>query len=439
MLSFVFTFDRKENSNKNLFEQRSTHVLYHLELYRQLQNQESDCYKKVTAELLEGCYSLNLNSVQHIQYAIKLALCELSLAQLKIPIECHSTDARNLKNCVRKLSYSPQTWTSYSGYFRDVAKNFEILYQQQKHLIEWQQQEIALLDQLRGSQSRLIDQLEHIRAAHLKSANQIQSIFESLVLLEDQADLIVSKYNQVITHQVQSASLQLKELSLQHQIELDRMANLITSSLEAADRQLWTIIRGMTQVTENVEKTVQLQTIYFEDWSKIMSSINSQLSEALNHTSSINDRITLINEHVSWFSSLLISPKQWAHIVVSNLKDGALATLSYAIVFYNLYRSMSVTFWKRIALAIFTTTGKYDLGLFETHWSKLVVALIQFVLVQYFPVIKRYRSDLRQPTYFHPEAVISASTPVSAPVYHFQSYYPPYSLDHEFALKNEME
>ncbi|KAI8327940.1 Tht1-like nuclear fusion protein-domain-containing protein [Choanephora cucurbitarum] len=393
MLSFVFTFDKKENKFTVPLSREKIVVDHGLELYRQLQNQESDCYKKVTTELLEGCHSLNLNSTQHIRYAIRLTLCELSLAQLKIPIECHSTDAHNLKYCVRKLSYSPQTWTSYSGYFRDVvmicfairyplekeilenlhfnitlnqAKNFEILYQQQKHLIEWQQQEIALLDQLRGSQSRLIDQLEHIRVTHLKSANQIQSIFESLVLLEDQADLIVSKYDQVITHQVQLASLQLKELSLQHQIELDRMANLITSSLEAADRQLWTIVRGMTQVAENVEKTVRLQTIYFEDWNKIMSSINSQLSEALNYTSSINDRITLINEHVSWFSSLLTNPMQWVHIVVSNLQDGMFATLSYAIVFYNLYRSISFTFWKRIVLAIFTTTGNLLLHLRQT-------------------------------------------------------------------------
>ncbi|CAO3643587.1 unnamed protein product [Mucor fragilis] len=106
-------------------------VLDHgLELYRNLQQHESDCFRKVTLMLSDGCGSLaNLDSIQSMTYAILLTLCELSTAAVPIPHACRAVQSQSahvspetITHCALTLSKTPQTWTSYSGYHRDVGK-----------------------------------------------------------------------------------------------------------------------------------------------------------------------------------------------------------------------------------------------------------------------------------------------------------------------------
>ncbi|KAI8334882.1 hypothetical protein BD560DRAFT_428623 [Blakeslea trispora] len=394
MQSFIYTllaYDIKENSKYlichskkdnsscyppvSLYRERIV-VDHGLELYKQLHHQESDCYKRVSTELSQGCASLELDSAQHIEYAIKLTLCELSLAQLKIPTECHSVSKNSpkLRHCVRKLSHSPQTWTSYSVMIcfairypleKDIlekwhinmtfnqAKNFDILNKQQQHLIQWQHQELALLDQLRNSQNRLIDQLEQIRSTHLKSANQIQSIFETLVLLQDQADLMVHRYHQVMNHQVETTSHQLNELSLQHQLEIDRMANAMASTLAEADRRLLTLVHSLVQALEHLDQNKQLQAVYFEDWKTMVQLVNSSLSELTHHASHLNQSLSLIDAHISVFTW----PFQWIQMATRDMRQTALTTLWYGILSCNFYRVMPSVFWKRILFTCLTIEG----------------------------------------------------------------------------------
>jgi hypothetical protein len=135
------------------------------------------------------------------------------------------------------------------------AKNFDILAQQQAYLISWRQEEVNTLDQLKGSQAQLLNQIELVRGMHLKTANQIQSIFDTLVLLQNQTELVMVKYNQMVQYQVQEMTNQLNQLALRQEVEFGHILNNVFSGLEIVDRRLADMIIAQQQVIENWNET----------------------------------------------------------------------------------------------------------------------------------------------------------------------------------------
>lgn len=141
-----------------------THYIWITELYRKLQNHENDCFKRVTLKLIHGCNSLNFDNTQHMEckshcikwmyYTVtndiffcffkkkKMRSCWLcvswnllvSIYHLNVSVspptmttQLNSAFSKwlypyyritNFNVSSRKLSISPQTWTSYSGMYR---------------------------------------------------------------------------------------------------------------------------------------------------------------------------------------------------------------------------------------------------------------------------------------------------------------------------------
>ncbi|EXX55175.1 hypothetical protein RirG_227710 [Rhizophagus irregularis DAOM 197198w] len=79
-----------------------------------------DCFKEATTTLKNGCKNVNLSNNDKIQYAIRLAKCELATANLAFPMECDDID-HDVGKCIESISRIPQFWTTYSGYFREVC------------------------------------------------------------------------------------------------------------------------------------------------------------------------------------------------------------------------------------------------------------------------------------------------------------------------------
>ncbi|KAI9486610.1 MAG: hypothetical protein EXX96DRAFT_48133 [Benjaminiella poitrasii] len=57
----------KEQENKISLLKEKIVIDHGLELYKNLQNQESDCFKKVTLKLIQGCNSLNIDSIENME------------------------------------------------------------------------------------------------------------------------------------------------------------------------------------------------------------------------------------------------------------------------------------------------------------------------------------------------------------------------------------
>ncbi|KDQ22249.1 hypothetical protein PLEOSDRAFT_1109370 [Pleurotus ostreatus PC15] len=97
---------------------------------------KSDCFRRATGLIRASCSQLDMLEDERVKAAIMMTLCELSTARHhSLPMECsafaptqdlgrftgkHREQSQG--SCVDALSRSAQSWSSYSGYLRDVPQ-----------------------------------------------------------------------------------------------------------------------------------------------------------------------------------------------------------------------------------------------------------------------------------------------------------------------------
>lgn len=132
-------------------------------------------------------------------------------------------------------------------------KNFNILQQQQEYLIHWRNEEFKTLGKLKESQVEMLNQMDVIKGIHIKSEDQIQEIFTSLISLQNQTQTVIHKYNQLIQHHVNEMQEQLNQLVKRQEYELDSVVGTVLHGLQAIDR--------------NIDEMVKIQHEALENWS----------------------------------------------------------------------------------------------------------------------------------------------------------------------------
>lgn len=312
-----------------------------LELYRSLQNHESDCFRAATVALHDGCNSLSYDSVENMEYALMLTFCELGSAKWKLPKVCFeisedfSKATRNkVKQCVKRLSDTPQTWTSYSGYFRDVflmcfairypmekeildqvhrnitanqARNFDILQEQQEFLIKWRNEEFKTLGKMNTTQQTLLDQMEKIRGAHAKSADQIQLIFDALVLLQNQTEAVIFTYNNMVKYHVGEVQNQLNQLVNRQEFEVDYVMGTIVDGLQRINTNIGEMITIQQEALQSWSHSKDIQKEYLEAWTgsiiDVNRDLNNFLNESLTNVKTLHDNISSVHQQIKVFTS----------------------------------------------------------------------------------------------------------------------------------------
>ncbi|KAK7046755.1 hypothetical protein R3P38DRAFT_2875664 [Favolaschia claudopus] len=90
-----------------------------------------DCFRRVAANIRLRCSELEMNEEERVTAAISMTLCELATAtHHSLPLECASFTVDSMQDittrsrgeCVDALSRSAQSWSSYSGYLREVPQ-----------------------------------------------------------------------------------------------------------------------------------------------------------------------------------------------------------------------------------------------------------------------------------------------------------------------------
>ncbi|ODV81784.1 Tht1-like nuclear fusion protein, partial [Suhomyces tanzawaensis NRRL Y-17324] len=82
----------------------------------------SVCVQKSLQPILPACLSQGIESLDpnlRKILAIKLALCEFQNAGILYPSACNHLD-EELELCIENLEKSPQYWTTFSGYYREI-------------------------------------------------------------------------------------------------------------------------------------------------------------------------------------------------------------------------------------------------------------------------------------------------------------------------------
>lgn len=82
-------------------------------------NWRNDCAKKALEPIINQCAEgiETITPIQQKLTAIQLSICEFENAEISYPSECRS---QNLDTCILLLEKSPQYWTTFSGYYREI-------------------------------------------------------------------------------------------------------------------------------------------------------------------------------------------------------------------------------------------------------------------------------------------------------------------------------
>lgn len=83
------------------------------------ENWRNDCAKKALEPIINQCAEgiEKITPIQQKLIAIQLSICEFENAEISYPSECRS---QNLDTCILLLEKSPQYWTTFSGYYREI-------------------------------------------------------------------------------------------------------------------------------------------------------------------------------------------------------------------------------------------------------------------------------------------------------------------------------
>ncbi|CAO3630689.1 unnamed protein product [Cunninghamella echinulata] len=272
-----------------------------LNILKELQLKEKDCFKKSILELENGCEQVLNDEQIQTQYALSLTLCELSMAQLPIPMDCYwKNSITSLYSCINKLSMIPQTWTTYSGYFRNVisicfalrypiekkllqhikenltfhqVKNYEILLQQQDDFILWKDNEQSMLNSIQQQQTDLWNEL------NLLQDNFYEEMYDLLSIIRESKQKSIDSY---LHHQL------IMNIS---QSSFDQLLYKLYNSLQLVDKNI-----GLINTKMIMSSTLQNKTIFWwknwqdeqnktaQQWQETIKTTNQSLFHLFNHT-----------------------------------------------------------------------------------------------------------------------------------------------------------
>ncbi|CAO3643492.1 unnamed protein product [Cunninghamella blakesleeana] len=220
-----------------------------LTILKELQLKETNCFKKVILELKQGCEQVLENEQIQTQYALALTLCELSIAQIPIPLDCYLKDSFSTESkCINKLSMLPQTWTTYSGYFRNVISicfalrcpmekkllqqmkenltlhlinNYDVLLKKQDDFILWKNNEQSMLNSIQQEQMELWNELTLLQDHFYEEIHDVLSI-------------------------IRESKRELNDSYIYHQL-------LMNNSQQSIDHLLFNLYKSLQLVSENIE------------------------------------------------------------------------------------------------------------------------------------------------------------------------------------------
>ncbi|CAJ0830858.1 14504_t:CDS:10 [Entrophospora sp. SA101] len=298
-----------DNSERLLFTNDNEYLSVSLAKFEK----KSDCFKKAIGNLKHGCREINLSETIKIQFAIHLTKCEIATANLLVPMECQDFDREIGNNevgkCVESLSRTPQLWTSYSGYFREVFHicfavrysvekdlleelhrnitknqlfNYKILRNQQSEMIELRKEELKRLKMLEKFQSDILKNVNEIEQLSIDTESFKGNLNNSRIIIQD-----ILKYLFEFIEEFKTFQTNVKETF---------------KEFDAINNQQLEIINNVMEQEENLEKinVAKFQEISTQENQEFMKQLHQTLNESklnlLTFLNSTQNEIKLFNE-----------------------------------------------------------------------------------------------------------------------------------------------
>ncbi|KAK6539028.1 hypothetical protein TWF694_010575 [Orbilia ellipsospora] len=307
-----------------LFSSHRYHKGYEesLALITSLNLPPSCLYSSLTESIISKCSSSPnfLNGEEKTYFATKLAICELSSANVDYPRDCRSDiqSPRDIQRCIRKLENRPQWWTSWSNCIQSVGVLCQAVREEAErdNLLKLHRNltilHYQLENQLATSLKILSTDLEHADGASNTIKSKLSSLIQEFESLMDRTISPVDKRLQNLRGVTESIS----QLQTSHAIKLAEQ-NVVLS--ERADAQRSSVEKTGEIIEQILETTILLETklnarIKLDEESRLEYLEQMQIaikSSATNTLDSIKESMksldTLSNQAASAIESLLDS------------------------------------------------------------------------------------------------------------------------------------
>lgn len=143
------------------------------------------------------------------------------------------------------------------------VKNFNILSSQQRYLIQWREEEFKRLDKLKESQLNIFEHVEKTSMYYQRMAHQVELLFETLVLLQNQTELSILQYNDMVSRHVEQVQMLLQDSFLYQAMKIDEtLDSLLTKS---------------NTLNQHVERILLLQEQTVQSWN-LLTKVNISTS-----------------------------------------------------------------------------------------------------------------------------------------------------------------
>ncbi|KIO27824.1 hypothetical protein M407DRAFT_22996 [Tulasnella calospora MUT 4182] len=256
--------------------ERISHLINRLRSFAERPS-TSDCFKRSASALKAKCGGeLESDEGERVRMAISMTLCELeTAAHAAIPLECldfsHGANIRTSENqsatqavCVAALSRSPQHWSSYSGYLRDVPQlcfAFRRLNDiDTAHLIQRNTsiEALNLLILLRGREE-----------TESKRQQQVKSTMDAMEIMQRALQSSVDRVREAPQEALVEAGGMISQLFGQYSVRLDELHNALVLQLQQSHKLvIGELHQAMMSTVEKHSETIAIALKTAEDHSR---------------------------------------------------------------------------------------------------------------------------------------------------------------------------
>ncbi|KAK7018974.1 hypothetical protein R3P38DRAFT_2979840 [Favolaschia claudopus] len=276
-----------------------------------------DCFRRVAANIRLRCSELEMNEEERVTAAISMTLCELATAtHHSLPLECASftvdskqdPTVRGRGECVDALSRSAQSWSSYSGYLREVPQLCFAFRRWNDIDAASDIYKTSIMEMTTLARLLLAREQADLEGRHRLNSqlSKLENVVTRLKTIPELADAMVVSAAKQLRHQVTETIDTLKtglaDVQIHNQADNSRTIDQINMGLQLVSRRHADSLNALI---------LSFETSVADDLTAAMSVFRTQSSDALEITNSVHeswhnlsDQFTTVQHGLSQLSDL---------------------------------------------------------------------------------------------------------------------------------------
>ncbi|KAI8974333.1 hypothetical protein BDB01DRAFT_404926 [Pilobolus umbonatus] len=201
----------------------------------------------------------------HQVYTLMDCTCSVSICfSVRYPIE---------KDILNKL---------HENITLNQVKNFDILNRQQNYMIEWREEEMAHLSNIKDIQHEMHNQFENLKDVNEETIHQMTSIHDRMMDMKHQSQSMMNEHQQSIELYRDKIQNHFHGLVSHQQDTMNGLYDAILSDINGLNSQLQEMVSIQSDAIDAWNEARVSQTEYIHTWESLVVSVNRSMNEIIN-------------------------------------------------------------------------------------------------------------------------------------------------------------